>query len=109
MVWDVNQGEIAHTQAAVPDAMPGPIAWAPDSQALVYLQTTSDCPLLGKSYVVRLDLPGLKPTLLLESETPSFGGVTWDTPDRISLFDETSKRWEFNLATGVLTPTADVQ
>jgi len=109
VVWDVNQGELAHAQAAVPDAMPGPIAWAPDSQALVYLQTTSDCPTLGKSYVVRLDLPGLKHTLLLKSETPSFGSVIWDTPDRISLFDETSKRWEFILATRTLTPTADVQ
>ena len=109
VVWDISQGELARAQAAVPDAMPGPIAWSPDSQALVYLQTTSDCPPSGKSYVVRLDLPGLEPTLLLKSETPSFGGVIWDALDRIRLYDDASKQWGFDLDTGTLTPTADVR
>lgn len=99
VVWDVTQGEIARTMVAVPDAITGEIAWSPNGQSIVYLQTALDCYPWGKSYLVRLDLPKLKSSLLLESEKPSFWGVTWDAPNRLRLLDENGEKWQYNLVT----------
>jgi len=99
VVWDVNQGEIARTMVAVPDAITGEIAWSPNGQSIVYLQTALDCYPWGKSYLVRLDLPKLKSSLLLKSEKPSFWGVTWDAPNRLRLLDENDEKWQYNLVT----------
>jgi len=103
VLWDVNQGETARTAAAVSGATAGSIAWSPDSQALVYLQNSSDCYPLGRSYIVHLDLHTLQHTLLLESETPSFGTVIWDA-NRIRLFDEHSVEWTYDFVTKDLKP-----
>jgi len=104
VIWDLDQGEIARTSAVAPAAEIGPIAWSPDSRALVYLQTTTSCPPLGKSYVVRLDLPELASTLLVESETPGFINVIWDVADQLRLFDEQRKEWRFDFVTKELKP-----
>lgn len=99
VVWHVNGGEIARTQATTANAERGPITWALDSQALVYVQFESYCPLSGKSNVVRLDLPELAQTLLLESEKPTFGSAIWDVPDELRLFDEMGREWRYIFAT----------
>jgi hypothetical protein len=104
VVWDINEGEIARAPAVVSDAETGPIAWSPDSRALIYVQFASYCPLSGKSHVVRLDLPELKQTLLLESEKPTFGSVSWNVPDELELFDENGKQWRYGFATQQLKP-----
>ena len=104
MLWSLDDGEIASTPLAIPDAAAGIIVWSPDRQSLVYLQTASNCQPFGKSYIVRLDLGELKHTLLLESETPGFSGVIWDAPNRLRLFDEQGKEWRYNLATKELKP-----
>jgi hypothetical protein len=103
-VWDANHGEIGRAAAAVQDAGPGSIVWSPDSRALVYLQVASYCPLSGKSYLVRLDLPELEPNLLFESEMPTFGGVAWDAADQLRLFDENGEEWSYNFSTKELKP-----
>jgi hypothetical protein len=104
VVWDLDQGEIARASAIAPTATVGPLTWSPDSGALVYVQTTFNCFPLGKTYVVRLDLPELTSTLLLESEAPSFNGVIWDAPNRLRLFDEQGKEWRYNFVTKELEP-----
>jgi hypothetical protein len=104
VVWDINDGEIARAPANVSDAETGPIAWSPDSRALVYVQFASYCPLSGKSYVVRLDLPESKQTLVLESEKPTFGSVSWHVADELELLDENGKPWRFSLAAQQLKP-----
>jgi len=104
VVWDINRREIARAPAAALDAEQGPITWSPNSQALVYIQFASYCPLSGKSYVVRLDLPKLQQTLLLESETPSFGSANWETLGELRLFDENGKEWWYSFATEELKP-----
>ena len=38
VVWDINDGEIASVPAMASDAETGPIAWSPDSQALIYVR-----------------------------------------------------------------------
>ena len=99
VVWRLDEGELARIPAAISDARQGPISWSPDSQSLVYLQTTSDCFPFGKSYVIRFDVPEGQQSLLLESETPSFIYVAWVAPDRLSLNDEHINYWTYNLDT----------
>jgi heat shock protein HslJ len=103
VAWDVDGGEIARVPATAPDAGAGPIAWSPDSEALVYVQSASYCPPSGKSYVVRVDWSELRQTLLLESETPTFGGVSWDVPGELSLFDGQGQEWRYSFVTQELT------
>lgn len=104
VVWDINDGEIGRAPANVPGVMLGPITWSPDSQALVYVQIASYCPLSGKSYIVRLDLPKLLPNILLESESPSFASVEWEVSNVLRLFDENGKEWRYHFLTKELEP-----
>lgn len=104
VIWDVNQGETGRTIAKITTAVTGPIAWSPDGQALVYLQLTADCPVSGVTYAIRLDLPEMAPTILLESDSPSFAGVQWETPDKLRLFDGNGKAWQYHFATKAIVP-----
>ncbi|MCX6048486.1 MAG: hypothetical protein NT075_25565 [Chloroflexi bacterium] len=104
VVWDINTGEIARRPAVMPELMPGPLVWSPDSQALIYLQMTTPCPLSGQSYAVRLDLPALEQTVLFASERPTFYAATWVTPDYITLLDENRKPWRYDFIRQQLTP-----
>jgi hypothetical protein len=103
VVWDINAGEVGRVQVGS-DKVAGPIVWSPNSQALVYLQTTTYCPPRGQSFASRVDLPALKQTPLLESESPSFDDVKWDAPNRLRLFDEEGEEWLYNFATKELKP-----
>ena len=83
----------------MPDASIGPVAWSPDGQSLVYLQSDSDCYPFGNTYFVHLDLSTFKQELLLQSKKPSWGSVTWESPNQLKLSDENSKEWRYNLIT----------
>jgi Tol biopolymer transport system component len=96
LVWDVNAGEIARIPAFASGVGTGPLIWSPDSQSLVYVQVDSYCPLSGTSYVIRIDLPESKQTLLLESETPSFGSATWENQNELCLQDENGDEWVYD-------------
>lgn len=99
VVWDLDGGEVARTPAFAADTDIGPIVWSPDSESLVYLQIESYCPVSGKSYVVRLDLPEARQTLLLESEAPTFGNASWDDPEVLNLSDENGADWRYTFST----------
>ena len=99
VLWDINAGEIGRVPVRVVGNVEGPIAWSPDSQALAYVRTTDYCPPRGKSYIGRVDLPGLQHAVLLESETPSFESIQWDTPGQLRLLDEEGKVWRYEFAT----------
>jgi WD40 repeat protein len=103
VVWDIDAGEVGRVQVDS-GRVAGPIVWSPNSRALIYLQTTTYCPPRGKSYVGRIDLPDLQRTPLIESETPSFEDVSWDTPNRIRLFDKDGKEWLYDFAAKELKP-----
>ena len=104
VLWSLNEGEIGRLPGVIPGAFNGQIAWSPDGNSLAYLQTELDCYPYGKSYVTRVHLRPLIQTLLLESESPSFGFLTWDALYRISLVDEQGKKWRYNLASKDLRP-----
>jgi hypothetical protein len=82
----------------------GPIIWSPDSQAFVYVQSESYCPLSGNSHIVRLDLPKFEQTILLESESPTFGGARWLKINELRLFDENGKQWVYTFNNQKLEP-----
>jgi WD40 repeat protein len=104
VIWSLDEGEITHIPGLVPETFNNEIAWSPDGKSLVYLQTDLDCFPFGKSYVTHLDLSGMKQSLLLESETPSFNWLTWDAPYRISLVDDKGTMWRYNLVSQELRP-----
>ena len=107
VLWDVNEkpelGRIS-TQPLNPVTGSGPIAWSPDSQALVYVQTESFCPVAGNSRIVRLDVPTLAQTTVLESEAPTFSRASWEVPDTVKLFDENGKAWIYSFKNQKLNP-----
>lgn len=98
-VWDIDAGEIARMPPFSPGTEIGPVAWSPDSESLVYVQTETYCPVSGNSYVVRLDLSTSEQALLLESESPTFSNVSWESPDELTLVDENGDDWRYNLVT----------
>ncbi|HXQ33982.1 MAG TPA: hypothetical protein VN843_08225, partial [Anaerolineales bacterium] len=88
VIWDLDRGEIGRIQGLAHTMFNGAIAWSPDGQSLVYLQTTYECaPDYGTTYVTRLDLAEMSQTILLEFESPGFGAISWETPDGIILMD----------------------
>lgn len=97
IIWDVNDGEIARYSPLSPATELGPIAWSPDSQRLVYLQTDSWCPLSGKSYLMLVDVANHEQTLRIDSENPTFGGVEWNTEQELRLIDENGNEWQYDL------------
>jgi hypothetical protein len=106
VIWDLDQGEIARIPGlSVGVTLNGQIAWAPDSQSLVYLRTTFDCvPDFGKTYVIRLKLTDRSQELLLEQDAPGFGAVSWDTMEQLTLRDAKNEEWTYNLITRKLNP-----
>lgn len=104
VVWSLDEGQMARSPALAPAATQGPIIWSPDGEALIYLQTDDNCFPFGKSYVVRLDLPELKPELLIGSTDPTFTSVTWDAPSQIKLSDKDGKVWNYDFVTKDLQP-----
>ena len=100
--WDLDKGEIARTTFAVADKILESYALSPDGSTLVYILST-ECYTLGNTYVVLLSLSDFTHTLLLESETPGFHGVDWETPNELKLYDFDSQVWIYTLDTGELT------
>lgn len=107
VVSDVNKGtEVGRISPYILNTETGTgyISWSPDSQALVYVQPETYCPVSGNSYTVRVDLPNLEQTFLLESESPTFGSVSWDTASELRLFDENGKEWIYDFGNEELKP-----
>lgn len=87
-------------RSLAPDFFAGEIAWAPDSQSLVYLQTELDCaPGYGISYLILMDLGKMSQTLLVKYPPPGFGGVAWNSPGQITLWDGDGNYWTYDLST----------
>lgn len=108
VVWELNGTELGRIPAVIPEAELGPIVWAPNSQKLAYLQVAAFCPPAGFSYLVELDLAGLQPVVLLESDAPRFDRLAWDTVDQIRLFDDTGSAWRYTPTTTALEPLEGV-
>ncbi len=96
IIWAFNGGIVARTPAFASEAYQGPVNWSPDGRALVYVQSAAPCSTTALSYVVRLDLPDLEATVLVESDSPSFSYASWDVPGELRLFEWTGKEWRYN-------------
>lgn len=100
VIWDLEKGEVGRVKAIVSDFKAGSIAWSPDGQSLVYLQTEYDCaPDYGTTYVMRLDIEKMSQTLLIKYPPPGYGGVSWEIPEQIALIDGDGKFWIYDLPT----------
>jgi hypothetical protein len=103
IVWGRDVSDVIRAAAPETTGGFGPLAWAPDGKALVYLHWEAGCPQSGKSIVVRLDLPTGAQTLLLESATPSFVDLAWDTSAALRLTDVDGQAWVYDLSAKTLT------
>ncbi|GAB4463510.1 MAG: hypothetical protein Kow0070_24110 [Anaerolineales bacterium] len=104
VIWDLDRGEIGRVRSLASDLFAGEIAWSPDSQSLVYLQTEFNCALdYGVTYVVRLDLNKMSQTLLVKYPPPGFGGVDWRSPEQITLWDGDGNYWTYDFSTRATT------
>lgn len=100
VIWDLDRGEIGRVRSLVPGFLAGEIAWAPDSQSLVYLQTEFDCaPDYGVSYLILMDLGKMSQTLLVKYPPPGFGGVNWHSVGQVTLWDGDGNYWTYDLST----------
>ena len=98
VIWDLDRGEVGRLQSLESVRFNGEISWSPDSKSIVYLQTEWDCaPDCGKTYLTRLNLVEMSQELLIESESPGFGRVSWDAMNQITLWDGYNKEWRYNL------------
>jgi hypothetical protein len=104
VVWEINGAELGRTTVAIQQAGLGPIAWSPDSQKLVYLQSETLCPPTGNSYLVEVAPPDYESKIVLESKTSTFGRIEWDTANQLRLFDENEVVWHYDFATQTLAP-----
>jgi len=104
VLWRTAGDQIGVSEPPVPDAIPGPIAWSPDSSSLLYLFSEGYCP-LGETYLVRLDLAVQRSTLLFASAHPSFANVEWREPQRVILHDEEGHSWTYDFRSGRLGPS----
>lgn len=103
VLWSVDGPEGIHIPAAVPGAVHGPMAWAPDGRALAYVQTGESCPPWGMSTIVLHRLGEAASMILLESQAPSFVQAEWAEADRLRLFDADGGEWTYDLADDRLT------
>ena len=102
-LWKLDGPRFASITHPIPEAIPGPIAWSPTSEAVAYLLSEDYCP-LGLTYLVIMDLDHLSPEIVLSSSSPSFANIAWEAPNRIVLEDEEAGHWAYNPALGTLLP-----
>jgi hypothetical protein len=105
-LWDLSGDRIGSVPQSLEDAVPGPIAWAPNGLSVAYLLSEDTCP-RGTTYIVRMDLGTLNPVVVLSSISPSFTDIVWDVPNRILLTDEHSTTWSYNFDSGKLSPYSE--
>jgi hypothetical protein len=105
VIWDVDEGKIAsRIPAHAPNFEIGPVAWSPESNALVYVQTESSCPASGTAYLVQADSATGEQTRLLEFESPTVSRLDWAAPEELRLFDENGRQWGYTFGTQDLEP-----
>lgn len=86
VLWETDGGEVARLPGPSSTVAMGPIAWSPDSQALVYLQ--------GDGYgfcvpettdLMHAPLASSETSLLLEAQEPPIAEVSWIDSGRLKL------------------------
>jgi hypothetical protein len=103
VLWSIDEAEADRIPAAVPGAAHGPIAWAPDGQALAYVLTAESCPPWGMTTVVVHRRDKAESQVLVESDAPSFVQAEWTEAGSLRLFDAAGLAWNYDLAADRLT------
>ena len=103
VIWDFDLGQVYRGGIAQEDAYPGPKAWSPNSQKLVYLENSDNCLPFNESFLVEVDLKTGIQRALLRSSEPSFVSVAWIEPDQLTLANFSGDQWLYALSTGELS------
>ena len=102
VVLDANGSEMGRLAAERPEAEIGTIAFSPQNDALVYLQTSSYCP-PGPSTLVHVALDTLQSRPLIEDAASTWRTINWSEEAAIVLSDAMNKQWRYQLDTGDLS------
>ena len=94
-IWRISGETVGVVEIPASVSLPGPIGWRPDSSAIVFLVSEGSCP-LGETDLGRLDLSDMRPIIILAYRDPSFAGLLWDAPNRVTLTDELGGLWRYN-------------
>jgi len=95
-IWRIDGELVGVVEIPGSATVPGPIGWRPDSSAIAFLVSGGSCP-LGETGLGRLDLSDMRPIIILAPHDPSFAGLLWDAPNRVTLTDEEGGLWRYNL------------
>lgn len=102
VIWDFSGGEVARNPVENSDLVRGPIAWASDGTALVYLQTSGQC-LTGETTLTRLDGPDWKASARVKLAPPNIDGVVWESKSQVRLMQGDSHAWIYDFSDKTLT------
>lgn len=85
------------------------LVWAPDSNALILTALNQDCGYIREASIIRLDLPGMTQTTLIESGeySTAFGFIPaaeWHESEGVLVQDNDGAAWRLNPATGEVIP-----
>ncbi len=105
VLWDLDGEELGRLPAAADQTALAALSWSPDSRALVYLQAPSPCvpQTSATSSVVQVTAPDARQTLLLETQSPHFSDLAWETLSTVRLTDTDGGHWLLDVTTRMLT------
>ncbi|MFZ6028453.1 MAG: hypothetical protein ACOYYS_12120 [Chloroflexota bacterium] len=106
IVWDVNEAEKSYHPMYDADWSRGPIAWAPDGQSLVYLQSEIECTQDSASQIIWLDLSSSTQSPLPVLPGVNFQTVTWYLPGKLLLSDVYGEQWTYDFNSRSFAPAS---
>jgi hypothetical protein len=81
ILWDLDWGEVARIPSTLPSGVPGAaihgIAWSPDGNSLVYIESGNFNPPETNSWLMQLDLTTFEIKVLHEAENSEFCCTEW--------------------------------
>jgi hypothetical protein len=94
ILWDLDHGEVARIPSSLPPEVPGAaihgIAWSPDGNSLVHIESGNFNPPETNSWLMHLDLTTFEIKILHEAENSEFCCTEWVSQGEIKFLSN----WE---------------
>lgn len=101
---DLAEGTERKLAWEIPFNDAGNIVWSPDGSALALILSADSCRPNWNYTTVKVDVPTLEPTVLLENDDRLLSIVSWPEPNRLLLRDWDDRSWSLDTDTGEVTP-----
>lgn len=109
ILLDTTGGDVLRIAIHAPQGVLAGLVWAPDNAALILTALEHDCGYITEASIIRLDLPELIQTTLIESGeyTTAFGffpAAEWRAKAGVLVQDMKGEAWWLNPETGEVIP-----